>query len=249
MPAVRDPAGAERAYELLRTAIVENRYAPGQRLIEQKIAEELGLSRTPVREALRRLEAEGLVVTEAHRGATVRPITINDVIDLYDLRARLEAYAAQLAAERSTPDERAVLAEAVRAFGEATASFEADGDDALRRLVEANRAVHDCILAAAHHDRLATMIARTVDIPLVYRSIQRFGPDERARSDLFHRLVLAAIERGDAERAGALMAEHVRQGLDVVLDAIAGNGAVDGSDDGMSANEDSGPNGSVDGSR
>ena len=60
------------AYELIRTAIVENRYEPGQRLVEQRIAEEFGLSRTPVREALRRLEAEGLVVAERNRGARVR---------------------------------------------------------------------------------------------------------------------------------------------------------------------------------
>src|SRR5690349_24905529 len=81
------------AYDEVRAAIVENRYRPGQRLVEQRIAEELGLSRTPVREALRMLEAEGLVVSERNRGAMVRPLSSTEVVDLYGLRIRLESYA------------------------------------------------------------------------------------------------------------------------------------------------------------
>ena len=88
----------------MRAAIVENRYPPGQRLVEQRIAEELGLSRTPVREALRMLEAEGLVVSERNRGAMVRPLSSTEVDDLYGLRIRLESYAVEVATERSDRD-------------------------------------------------------------------------------------------------------------------------------------------------
>src|SRR5262245_1038429 len=80
---------AEQAYRQIRDAIVQGRYRPGQRLIEQRISEEFGLSRTPVREGLRRLEAEGLVITERNRGAVVRPVTPGDIDDLYELRATL----------------------------------------------------------------------------------------------------------------------------------------------------------------
>ncbi len=97
-----DTVGAELAYEQVRAAIVENRYPPGQRLVEQRIAEELGLSRTPVREALRMLEAEGLVVSERNRGAMVRPLSATEVVDLYGLRIRLESYAVEVATERAT---------------------------------------------------------------------------------------------------------------------------------------------------
>ena len=73
---------AADAYAKVRAAIVESRYPPGHRLVEQRIAEELGLSRTPVREALRMLQAEGLVVSERNRGAMVRPLSPTEVVDL-----------------------------------------------------------------------------------------------------------------------------------------------------------------------
>jgi len=94
-------AGAAQAYQHLRAAIVENRYPPGHRLVEQQLAAELGLSRTPVREALRKLEAEGLVVSERNRGAMVRPLSSTEVVDLYGLRIKLESYAVELATERA----------------------------------------------------------------------------------------------------------------------------------------------------
>ena len=113
MTTASDAVGTTHAYEQVRAAIVENRYAPGQRLIEQRLAAELGLSRTPVREALRILEAEGLVVSERNRGATVRPLSPTEVVDLYGLRIRLESYAAELAAERIADQELGALADAL----------------------------------------------------------------------------------------------------------------------------------------
>ena len=89
MSAPAPVAGVAHAYEQVRAAIVENRYPPGRRLVEQRIAAELGLSRTPVREALRMLEAEGLVVSERNRGAMVRPLSSTEVEDLYGLLKHL----------------------------------------------------------------------------------------------------------------------------------------------------------------
>ena len=210
------------AYDLIRTAIVEQRYAPGQRLVEQRIAEEFGLSRTPVREALRRLEAEGLVVAERNRGATVRPMSPTEVVDLYGLRIRLESYAAELAAQRATADEVAALARAVAEFSAVRAELgDADELDDVRALNAANRTIHDLILAAARHHRLSAMLGRTVDIPLVFRAFRVFGREEIERSDLFHHLILDAVQRGDAARAGQLMAEHIHQGMQAVLDGMA----------------------------
>jgi len=209
------------AYDLIRTAIVEQRYAPGQRLVEQRIAEEFGLSRTPVREALRRLEAEGLVVAERNRGATVRPMSPTEIVDLYGLRIRLESYAAELAAERATADDIVALDEAVGAFGAIVAGLAADDDlDQDRRLNEANRRIHDLIVEAARHPRLAAMLGRTVDIPLVFRAFRLFGREEIERSDLFHRLILDAVARHEPARAAQLMGEHIRQGMRTVLDGI-----------------------------
>ena len=194
---------------------------PGQRLIEQRLAAELGLSRTPVREALRILEAEGLVVSERNRGATVRPLSPTEVVDLYGLRIRLESYAAELAAARITDQELGALADAADEFGAVRNQVDIATIEGVRRLNEANRRFHDRILAAARHDRLATMLARTVDIPLVFQAFRSFGPAEIERSDTFHHLIVDAIARRDGSRAAALMAEHIAQGRDAVLDAMA----------------------------
>jgi len=220
-PSTPDAVGTAHAYEQLRAAIVENRYRPGQRLVEQRIAAELGLSRTPVREALRILEAEGLVVSERNRGAIVRPLSPTEVVDLYGLRIRLESYAAELAAERIDDGELAELDAAAERFGAVRLTIDTADLDGVRRLNEANRHLHDRILAAARHARLTAMLTRTVDIPLVFQAFSTFGPAEVERSDLFHHLIVDAIHRHDGRRAARLMAEHITQGRDAVLDAMA----------------------------
>ena len=207
---------ANDAYTKVRAAIVENRYPPGHRLVEQRIAEELGLSRTPVREALRMLQAEGLVVSERNRGAMVRPLSETEIVDLYGLRIRLESYAVEVATERATETELGDLAEAADAFR----AVRSDRD--VHRLHDANRRFHDGILAASRHHRLAAMLTRTVDTPLVFRAFQSFGPAELERSDAFHHLIVEAMCRRDGARASALMGEHIAQGRDAVLDAMVG---------------------------
>ena len=216
-----DTVGAERAYEQVRAAIVENRYLPGQRLVEQRIAEELGLSRTPVREALRMLEAEGLVVSERNRGAIVRPLSATEVADLYGLRIRLESYAVEVATERATEAELGELLTAADAFGEIRRTVDVDTVEGLRLIHGANQGFHGAIIAAARHRRLATMLARTVDIPLVFQAFRTFGAAEIERSDTFHHLIVEAMCRRDPNRAAALMTEHIAQGRDAVLDAMA----------------------------
>ena len=210
------------AYAKVRTAIVESRYPPGHRLVEQRIAEELGLSRTPVREALRMLQAEGLVVSERNRGAMVRPLSPTEVVDLYGLRIRLESYAVEVATERATEAELGALAAAADAFGAAGVDSISSGRraDDVPALHAANRRFHDGILAAARHHRLTAMLARTVDIPLVFQALRSFGPAEIRRSDTFHHLIVEAMSRRDATRAAALMAEHIAQGRDAVLDQL-----------------------------
>jgi DNA-binding GntR family transcriptional regulator len=213
-------------YERIREAIVEQRYRPGERLVEQRIAEELAVSRTPVREALRRLEAEGLVTITTNRGAAVRDVDLDEVVDLYGLRARLEAYAAELAAERMQDDEVDRLAAAVDAFSAACDAVEGGDDriDAARRLSTANSAIHAAIVAGSHHRPLQALLHRTVDIPLVFGTFRDFDADARRRSDLFHHLILDAIRQRDGVRAGQLMSEHIAQGCDAAVAALRADG-------------------------
>jgi DNA-binding GntR family transcriptional regulator len=220
------------AYERIRQAIVEGRYRPGQRLIEQRIAEELDLSRTPIREALRMLDAEGLVITEPNRGAIVRPIEASDVQDLYELRARLESYAAYRASRRRTEQQLASMDEAIQGFG-AAVRHSADGDPAaVRELTAWNFDFHRTVVEAADHQRLAILLRRATDVPLVFQAFRHFSPESLQRSDLFHRLIRDAILAGDAERAERLMIEHIDEGRDAVLESVRLKGSLDALFDG-----------------
>lgn len=211
------------AYDQIRTAIVEGRYEGGARLVEQRIAEEFDLSRTPVREALRRLQAEGLVRIERHRGATVRELSVEEVVDLYDLRARLEGYAAELAAQRHDAADLAVLDEGIAAFGAAIARRGVSDVERARALNEANGTIHLAIVGAARHEQLAQLLLRTVDATLVFRAFRSFRPEQTRQSHDFHQLIRAAVAAREPARAGALMVEHILQGRDVLLAGLAGS--------------------------
>jgi DNA-binding GntR family transcriptional regulator len=215
---------SDQALDVIRRAIVAGELAPGTPVKDVELAARMGLSRTPVREALRMLQVEGLVVSERNRGAMVRPLSPTEVDDLYGLRIRLESYAVELATERSTEPELGTLVDAADAFHAAIHAGDAGSTAGVRRIHEANRVVHDTIVEAARHWRLTAMLARTVDIPLVFQAFRSFGPAELERSDTFHHLIAEAMCRRDGQRAAALMAEHIAQGRDAVLDAIASAG-------------------------
>ncbi|MGB8652150.1 MAG: GntR family transcriptional regulator [Mycobacteriales bacterium] len=216
------PDQPDHVYDEIRRAVIEGRYPPGFRLVEQRLAEELRVSRTPVREALRRLESDGLVVVQRHRGAEVRGLTAAEIADLYDARARLEAYAAELAAERATAEDVAALDAAVQDFEAAVADVVEHGPDLarVRRLDAANAAFHGGLLTAGRHSRLRQLVNGTVDVPLVFQALRHFGAQELHRSAMFHGLIRDAVAAREPARAGRLMAEHVLQGRDALLERL-----------------------------
>jgi DNA-binding GntR family transcriptional regulator len=221
----RSSGGAAVAYEVLRTAIVEGQLQPGQRLIEQRLAEELSLSRTPIREAVRMLTSDGLVVAERHRGAVVRKLDRNDVLDLYELRGRLEGYACERAATRITPDLLTIIDRGIADFSQAVSDRSLSELDRTRRVSAANGAIHGTIIEASGHERLAHILSITVDAPFVFAALRGFDESQLSQSNLFHRLIRDAIARGEPERAGQLMHEHILQGRDQVLAEIGEDGA------------------------
>src|SRR5438132_4484728 len=143
------------ATELIRDAIVDGRLEPGRRLKEEELARELGISRTPVREALLVLQSEGLVAAEPNRGATVRSHDAEDLDDLYQLRALLEGYAARRAAARISEEALAGL----RASCERFAAL-VDAGAELRDVVRENNVFHSAILDAAGSLRLGGMVRK-----------------------------------------------------------------------------------------
>ena len=216
---------SQRAYVEIRRAIVEGRYRPGQRLVEQRISEEFELSRTPVREALRRLESEGLVRTERNRGAVVRDVTAADVVDLYELRASLEALAAQRAAQRATPGDIADLDAAIQEFDRTLRLRNMSDLELVRRVDAANTQFHATVMRIADHQRLSQLLTTVVDLPLVFKAFRVFSREERERSNMFHRLIRDAIAGGEPERASRLMTEHIFLGRDTLLERLPDDGA------------------------
>jgi DNA-binding GntR family transcriptional regulator len=182
-----------RVRDELQHAILEGVLKPGERLRAEALAQRLGTSRTPIREALLQLEAQGLVEVEPNRGAVVRAFDRDDLLDLYELRALLEPRAPALAAHRNTDDDIARL------------DALCDADD----LIGATEAFHRIILEAAGSPRLTTAMRAASGIPRTFRS--RFWHDDRQRAEslMCHRRLVAAFKAGDAPLAEATMRMHI----------------------------------------
>jgi DNA-binding GntR family transcriptional regulator len=195
---------------LIREAILEGRLEPGSRLTEEELARELGISRTPVREALLMLQAEGLIETAPNRGAVVRTHDADDLVDLYQLRALLEGYAARQAAARVSDEEIVLLRESCD-------RFDRIASDDVRELVKENLLFHCAIHAAAGSARLTAMLRRVIELPLVYKSYVWYPPDQKRISAHYHRQITNALSVRDAERAELVMIEHVFEGRDTLV--------------------------------
>jgi len=213
--------GSVGILERLRALILTGEYGPDERLIEEQLAERLGVSRTPVRQALTMLEAEGLVEIEPNRGATVCSFSIEDVWDIYDLRAVLEGHAARRAAGRIERRELEYLRELTGEMEGLAGRFD-DHEEEIRALVGLNQEFHGTIVEASRNRRLGRLINRTVEIPLMFKAFFWYTPHERIISNHYHRQILEALEGGDADRAEIIMREHVYEGRDFVLRALDG---------------------------
>jgi DNA-binding GntR family transcriptional regulator len=211
------PASALAASEI-RAAIVDGRLAPGVRLKEETLAAELGLSRTPIREALLLLQAEGLVETVPNRGAFVRAYEPDDLWDLYELRAVLEGHAARRAAERRTAEQLEALRASCERFDRLVERAEPPDLAAVQALVGENTLFHDTILEAAANARLTGMVRQVVVMPLVYKSYIWYSPDQAQASARAHRQLVHAFEQRSPERAELVMREHVYEARDVLAE-------------------------------
>jgi DNA-binding GntR family transcriptional regulator len=209
-----------RVFEQLRCLILEGKYSPRERLIEEQLAERLGVSRTPIRQALTMLEAEGLVEIAPNKGAMVCSFTNKDVWDIYDLRAVLEGHAARLATRRIEEAELIRLRRVAAEMEEVDQRRFSHLQEETRWLVAHNQEFHSGIVEASRNGRLRRLVDRTVELPLVFKAFFWYTPDERYISNHYHRQILRALEAGDGARAEMLMREHVYEGRDVVIRAL-----------------------------
>lgn len=197
-----EPLGAvrERVLATLRQDIIAGRLGPGERLVERELADRFGVSRVPVREAIRALVAEGFVLFESARRTVVRRLTPTDVKELFELREALEVYAAGLAAARATPEALAELRELLTEA--ATATKEGDGE----AITDINTRFHDRILATAGNTLLISVM-EPVDGRLRWLTRQN---EEWPQLLDEHRELYEAIASGDPDRARTHALGHVR---------------------------------------
>ena len=196
----------EYAFETIKLGIYDGRFAPGQRLIEADLTRDLQVSRGPLREAMRRLAADGLVELVSHRGAVVARPWRAEVAGLFEAREALEGLAARRAAERVDDGDNRAVARRIRAEL-ATSRERAGVDDYLRE----NQHFHDAILRLAGNSHLPRLLAQ-LEFPALRASFFRvFDDHERAASLGEHAAIIDAIVAGEPRRAEDASRKHVRR--------------------------------------
>lgn len=211
------------AFTQIRQGILDGEIVLGQRLIETELAERYQMSRTPVREALRRLEAEGFVTFEPSRGAQVRSYSAKDLDEIYGIRALLEGYAARLAAGRIEAVQIDSLARICEEMEAVSAASPDPDKQAVSLLVRQNNQFHRTIWEAASNARLRAHLRTVTELPLVYRTYFWHTPEERRRSLRYHRELIAALSRQDERWAEHVMQSHIYAAQNYLLDVLRRN--------------------------
>jgi DNA-binding GntR family transcriptional regulator len=195
---------AEHAYQSIRDQILSGEQPGGQWLREGDLAAAIGVSRTPVREALRRLSAEGLVRHERNRGVQVQSWTPKDLDEVFGLRSVLEPWGCALAAVSGMADLHAL--KDLAGEMDAAAKHQPDVDV----LTELNNRFHRAILEASGNARLCSLMSSIVQVPLVWRTFSHYTPEELQRSLAHHHELIDTLRAGDSEWAESVMRAHVR---------------------------------------
>ena len=208
------------AYAALHAAIVAGELSPGERLIEEELAEQLGLSRGAVRQAILRLGHEGLVVRERNRGARVRRFTLEEAIEILEARAALESLAAGYAALRRTEDE-------ARELGSLVEDMQRLHDEgALLAMSERNAVMHRRILEISGHEVARDICSRLHSQVVRFQFRTVLAPGRPQKSLAEHGRIVAAIAAGDRAGAEQAMREHLSNVAATLADVAAPQGAA-----------------------
>lgn len=217
---------AQKAYEHIRDRIIAGDFPPGAVVSETALAKELGLSRTPVGEALRELAGVGLVEQVPRYGTIVRRISRQELIELYEVREGLEPYAVALAVQRIRPGDlqrlERLCARLEGFLGELPAAEHAELEgQALREFLAADMAFHTLLIHAAGNRRIAKLV-RDSHVMTALFGARRLMHDRSIVAEVcrHHADILAAVRRGDVAAARALSAEHIRTSLEHTLENL-----------------------------
>lgn len=197
--------------ETLREAIRSGVLKPGERLMEIQLADELGVSRTPVREAMRKLELEGYVIMLPRRGTYVANISIRDINEVFEIRTSLDALASGLAAERITEEELEQLERLLVSIGE---NIETRN---MKKVVEDDMEFHDILYKASRNQRLVGIISNLREQMTRFRSMSMSYPGRLKKTLEEHSRLVEAIAQRDVELAQKLAVEHMENSEQTLL--------------------------------
>lgn len=211
-------------FEALRKAIVTGDIKPGERLMEVSLAEQMGVSRTPVREAIRRLEAEGLVTMIPRKGTYVSELSVKDIMDVLEVRTVLDKLATDLAAKRIQPFQLKSLESVHKSYIACVEKEHMEG--AVKKDVE----FHDIIYAASGNPRLIAVATSLREH--VYRFRVIYMRDNLVAENVLneHQEILDALRSAQNDEASGLAEEHIRNQMESIIKSVTEN--TDGSEDG-----------------
>ena len=198
-------------FNTLRTSILTGELKPGERLMEIHLADKLGVSRTPIREAIRKLELEGLVVMIPRKGAEVAKITVRDLKDALEVRMAIDSLSVKLACERLDENDKTEIKQACVAFREAVKSKN------VQAIVEGDERFHNTIYRASKNQKLITIAMNLRE--QVYRYRFEYVKDFSYHENLIreHDQITEAILKGDVETAQKIMKEHIYNQEQIVI--------------------------------
>ncbi len=193
----------EIVFETIRSAIVHGELKPGERLMEVQLAEELGVSRTPVRESIRKLELEGLVKMVPRKGAYVTPMSVTDLVEMMEIRGALEGLVARLAAKYASPEEIDALRESNDCFENAIGNGDYDG------IIDYDIAFHEILYKACGNNRLRSMIhsLREQMLRMRVEYVHHVTDMHPLRGQ--HRAIIDGVANGDPDAAEAAAKAHI----------------------------------------
>lgn len=208
---------SDRAYSHIRSMILSGELQPGLQIREEALAELCGVSRTPVRDALRRLEAELFIRRNESQRSFVADWSLDDLEEAFQLRAMLEAYAARGAATRISWDQLARLRSHNEAIKQAISASKPD----IPKFLDHNRQFHAIIMEASGSARITGMLAQVTEQPVVLRTAQQYDLENLRRSHNEHEELVMAFDNRDGEWAAAVMTAHIRRAFHAYAEAHA----------------------------
>ena len=201
----------EIVYEELRNLILTGKIKPGTRMMEIELAEDMGVSRTPIREAIRKLEKEGLVVIEPRKGAYASEVSVKDMVDILEVRANLEGLAAYLAAERMTEPEKKALDDIKERFKAAVI----EGN--MAEMISLDTKFHHMIVESSKNNHLIHMVEQLQELVLRFRYI--YYKDFKRAEDMIpeHKQIFEEIANGNGANARFEAFNHIDKLKDMIM--------------------------------